>query len=331
MTKVLPLISIIVPNYNHEKYLVQRLESIFNQTYQNFEVILLDDCSTDNSLKILKKYSKHNKVTTCVFNKINTGNTFKQWAKGISLAKGDLVWIAETDDYCETNFLEKLNQPFQKEDQVVLAYCQSNRVNEHSKVTGNWITHTKDLDTSLFLNNFSMDSNEFIEKFLICKNVIPNASAVVFRKSAVNINTHFDIAPEFRYCGDWIFYFKLIVNKRVAFVSESLNNFRYHSSSVIANAVKHENRIRIIDIDYKMRRVLMKYLKQNVSNKYDKIKTKNNFIKRNYLTYEKAFLLIRTGNKIKGYILLLSVFDLFYKNYNFKKNVKIKIKKIFSK
>lgn len=326
-----PLVSIIVPNYNHEKYLVERLDSIFNQTYTHFEVILLDDCSTDNSRDVLNNFINHSKVSHYFFNEINTGNTFKQWVKGISLAKGDLIWIAETDDYCETNFLEKLIQPFQSDKQVVLAYCQSNRVNEHSEVKGNWITHTDDLDSSLYLNDFSMDSNEFIEKFLICKNVIPNASAVVFRKNAVDIEKHLDIAPEFRYCGDWMFYFKLIINKKVAFVSESLNNFRYHSTSVIANAVKSENRINIIDIDYNMRKVLMEYLKQNAVVNYKVIKNKNSLIKRNYLTYEKAFLLIRSGNKIKGYLLLLSVFDLFYKNYNFKKNIKIKIKKVFSK
>lgn len=324
------LITIIVPNYNHEKYLVQRLDSIFNQTYTHFEVILMDDCSTDNSLEILKTYSKHEKVTTCVFNEVNTGNTFKQWAKGISLAKGEFIWIAESDDYCECNFLEKLIQPLLQDKEIVLAYCQSNRVNEYSKVTGNWITHTADLHETLFLKDFIWDSNKFIEEFLICKNVIPNASAVVLRKSVIDVDSHFDLNPEFRYCGDWMFYFKLICNKKVAFISDSLNNFRYHSTSVIANAVKNEKRIRIIDIDYRMRIILMDYLKQNPVNNLKKIKYKNYFIKRNYLIYEKAFILIRSGNKIKGYILLITVFDLFYKNYKFKKNIRIKIKRLFS-
>ena len=93
-----PLISIIVPNYNHEKYLKQRLESVFNQTYSNFEVILLDDCSTDSSLNILAEYIKNSKVSHCIFNEANSGNTFIQWNKGISLAKGDYIWIAESDD-----------------------------------------------------------------------------------------------------------------------------------------------------------------------------------------------------------------------------------------
>lgn len=325
-----PLVTVIVPNYNHEKYLVQRLDSIFNQTYPNFEVILMDDCSTDNSLEILKKYSKQEKVATSVFNEVNTGNTFKQWAKGISLAKGELIWIAETDDYCEPNFLEKVLQPLQQNKEVVLAYCQSNRVNEKSEVTGNWITHTDDLDATLFSNDFVMDSNQFIEKYLICKNVIPNASAVVFKKEAVDLNQHFDIAPEFRYCGDWMFYFKLIVNKKIAFVGDSLNNFRYHSTSVIAKAVQSENRITIINIDYKMRFVLMHYLSKMKISNYDKIKAKNILIKRNFLTYEKALLLIQSGKKVKGYLMMLTVYDVYLERNNIKKRVKKKIKKIFT-
>jgi glycosyltransferase involved in cell wall biosynthesis len=56
-------VSVIVPNYNHAKYLPRRLDSIFNQTFQDFEVILLDDCSTDNSLSIPGEYVKHPKVS----------------------------------------------------------------------------------------------------------------------------------------------------------------------------------------------------------------------------------------------------------------------------
>ena len=108
-----PLISIIVPCYNHAQYLRQRLDSIYQQTYQNFEVILLDDASTDNSLEILSEYAKKYSMKTRIFtNDINTGSPFPQWKKGFDLAKGELYWIAESDDYCELNFLEEMLKPF---------------------------------------------------------------------------------------------------------------------------------------------------------------------------------------------------------------------------
>lgn len=323
-----PFISIIVPNYNHEKFLEQRLESVFNQTFQDFEVILLDDKSTDASVTILEQYANHSKVSHCVFNEVNSGNTFLQWQKGIVLAKGEYIWIAESDDYCEVDFLEKVSKALFKNEDVVLSYCQSNRVNEKGEITGNWLTHTNDLDPLLFLNNFSMISNEFIEKFLICKNVIPNASAVILRKNAIDIDKHLDIVPEFKYCGDWMFYFKLIVNKKVSFVSESLNNFRYHNNSVIANAISTENRISIIDIEFGLRKIVIQFVKEQGVLSYRKIKRYNDNIVRT-LKYEKSLLLIRSSNKIRGYLLLLSVFDIFYRQYNIRKNLSIKIRNFF--
>lgn len=98
------LVSIIIPNYNHAAFLQQRLNSVFQQTYQNFEVILLDDASTDASVAILNEYKDHPKVSHLVINERNSGSPFKQWQKGIALAKGEYVWIAESDDINAMNF-----------------------------------------------------------------------------------------------------------------------------------------------------------------------------------------------------------------------------------
>ncbi|TAE04306.1 MAG: glycosyltransferase family 2 protein, partial [Bacteroidetes bacterium] len=88
-----PLISVIVPNYNHAPYLLERIESILSQSFQDFELILLDDFSTDQSKEVLKKYQNHEKVSHLLLNEKNSGSTFKQWNKGISLAKGKYIWL----------------------------------------------------------------------------------------------------------------------------------------------------------------------------------------------------------------------------------------------
>ena len=98
-------VSIIVPSYNHSMFLKGRLESIYNQTFNDFEVILLDDCSADDSKSILKEYANHPKTSYCVFNDKNSGSPFKQWGKGLALAKGEFVWIAESDDVAHPAFL----------------------------------------------------------------------------------------------------------------------------------------------------------------------------------------------------------------------------------
>ena len=102
-----PLVSVIVPNYNHKRYLVERIESIINQTYKNIEIILLDDNSNDGSQDLLKDYNqRYTGQIRLLLNDANSGNVFSQWRKGVELAAGALIWICESDDYCERDFLE---------------------------------------------------------------------------------------------------------------------------------------------------------------------------------------------------------------------------------
>lgn len=323
----LPLVSVILPNFNHEQYLKQRLDSVFSQTYPNFEVILLDDKSTDNSREILSQYAKNEKVAHCVFNEINSGNTFKQWSKGIALAKGDLIWIAETDDFCDNSFLEKIIKPFQDEPELALSYCQSNRINEKGEITGNWITHTDNLDQNLFQKDFVQNGNEFIKHFLIYKNVIPNASAVVFKKKYADQAGEFDFDPVLKTCGDWLFYIKLASNAKVAFVHESLNNFRYHSESVISRSLQKDQRTSIIDIELKTRKKIIKFLAEKKSDQLSAIHTLNKNINID-LKYEKGILFLETNKKIRAILILSTILQTFLRRFKLKQKIKSKISKI---
>ena len=130
------MVSVIIPNYNHAKYLDERIHSVLNQTYQDFEVIILDDCSTDNSLEIINKYKDNPHISQIIVNEQNSGSPFKQWKKGILLAKGEVIWIAESDDTCETTFLEKLLKTRQ-ETNSVLVFCHSILINEYGIIGEN--------------------------------------------------------------------------------------------------------------------------------------------------------------------------------------------------
>src|SRR3984893_17231816 len=102
-----PKVSVIIPNYNHAAYLRQRIDTVLRQTYQDFEVILMDDCSTDDSRTIISEYSSDPRIRI-ELNETNSGSTFRQWKKGIALARGEYIWIAESDDYSDERFLEQL-------------------------------------------------------------------------------------------------------------------------------------------------------------------------------------------------------------------------------
>ena len=93
-----PLVSVVIPNYNHGKYLRERIDSVLAQSFQDFEIIILDDKSTDDSLSIINEYKDNPHVAHIIVNEQNTGNPFIQWEHGISLAQGEYIWIAESDD-----------------------------------------------------------------------------------------------------------------------------------------------------------------------------------------------------------------------------------------
>ncbi len=128
-----PKVSIIVPNYNYKRYLSLRLESVFGQDFTDFEVILLDDCSTDGSPAYLQEQaSRHPEVSHCVLNEVNTGNPFVQWEKGMALAKGEYIWIAESDDYCDKSFLGKMVGLLDARPDASYALCGSHLVDSEN-------------------------------------------------------------------------------------------------------------------------------------------------------------------------------------------------------
>ena len=155
------MISIIVPNYNHSDFLEERIKSILDQTYQDFELLLLDDRSTDNSVDILKKYSDHPKVTHIVINDTNSGSPFKQWVLGIKMATYDYIWIAESDDSSESEFLGKVMSKFSEYPDLAAVYTNSKGLSQSGQ-TGNILNNTN-------LKSGKLKGESFISNwFLTC-------------------------------------------------------------------------------------------------------------------------------------------------------------------
>ncbi|MEM9884526.1 MAG: glycosyltransferase family 2 protein, partial [Bacteroidota bacterium] len=241
----MPKVSIIVPNYNHATFLEQRLGSIFQQSFQDFEVVLLDDASTDHSLDILKKYEQHPKVSHFVVNEQNSGSPFRQWKKGLSLARGKYVWIAESDDWAEKSFLEQLLNVLEENEQIGLVYAHSLEVDEHGKELGErWYLKNKK-QAEVWENSFQMNGIAFLRQFLIEINVIPNASAVLFRKDALDLlETR---AFDKRKTGDWWIWSSIALKADVAFVAEPLNYFRSHAASTRVYKSRQERQLRVLE------------------------------------------------------------------------------------
>lgn len=223
----MPKVSIIIPNYNHARFLEQRLNTVLNQTYQDFEVIFLDDASTDNTQEVFAKYANHPRITKIFFNTQNSGSPFKQWNKGIKEAQGEYIWIAESDDYAELNFLEALVPILENNPKVGIAYCQSLIINEKGEKIGSYANWTKRLDKNRWEKDFENVGIHEVENYLLWQNTIPNVSAVLLRKSA-----YFEVgmAPtNMKMAGDWKLYLSVLKQYDISFVSSSLNYNRLHS------------------------------------------------------------------------------------------------------
>lgn len=226
-----PLVSVVVPNYNYARFLDQRMESILNQTYSNFEVIILDDKSTDNSLEVIEKYRFHPKVSKIIINDLNSGSPFKQWEKGINEAAGEIIWIAESDDFCSPVFLETL-VPLYETNEAVLAFCHSELVDEK----GEKIRENHQMKRAS--SDFSMDGKAFIKEYLAYSNEIQNASCAIFsKKAAQEIDKDY---MNYKGAGDWLFWIRIVEKGNVCFLNRKNNNYRLHinsTSSLSTNGV----------------------------------------------------------------------------------------------
>ncbi len=223
----MPEVSVIIPNYNHGPYLKLRIDSILTQTYDDIEIIILDDCSSDNSAEIIEAYRNHPKVSHIVFNEVNSGSTFKQWTKGINLAIGKWIWIAESDDWAEKTFLETFVPVFTNPKNVSIAFCQSHVINGEGKIIKTSTNETlQELMTGL----------EFIASRLIKRNVIINASMCVFRKE-----NYYSVSykhTQYKFIGDWLFWIEMAARGDVFISGKVLNYFRKHSGDVTSKAYK---------------------------------------------------------------------------------------------
>lgn len=214
-----PKVSVIIPNYNHAKFLNERIECVLHQTYNNFEIIILDDKSTDNSVDIIKKYADNEHVTHIVINEENSGSPFIQWQKGFELAKGELIWIAESDDACENSLLETLVKEFQNDPDCVVAFCKSIKIDTYGNKIGE-----AGMEQDIHMNGIS-----FFEKYLYRFCFISNASSAIFKKEVLK---HIDWkhAP-FKGSGDWILWIEISRCGNIAYVNLPLNYFRIHGSN----------------------------------------------------------------------------------------------------
>ena len=243
-------VSVIVPNYNYGRYVEERLNSIFAQTLPVLEVLFLDDGSSDDSIEQAKRAAAAaGRSISLLSNEKNSGNVFAQWTKGVSAARGELVWIAEADDVAAPELLERLCGFF-GDPEVAFAFSDSRILDLDGRlVRASYKDYYAKLHPAALKADMVDDARAFAATYLSQRNLILNASAVLWRRERLMALLGAE-GPElrrYRLAGDWYLYgAACAAGGRVAYCASPLNTHRRHRAGVTESlaAVAHLDEIR---------------------------------------------------------------------------------------
>lgn len=218
-------ISIIIPSYNYQNFIANTIESVINQTYDNWELIIVDDGSTDDSLAIIEKYRNNSKIKIFQHeNGVNKGlkDTI---LLGLEKSKGDYIAFLESDDWWEKNYLEKKAEILDKNENIKFIFNNVELCSEKKNIT--WYeTYLK--SQKKILKKEKMPCN--LEKYFIKHNFIPTFSCVLVEKKLLescDFNPTADPTLDF-----WLFK-QLASKTKFYYVPNKLTNWRLHDDSYI--------------------------------------------------------------------------------------------------
>ena len=218
-----PKITVISPVYNGEKYIANLIESLKKQTFKDFEFLLIDDGSTDNTINIAKKKLKKTNIKYKIINQPNGGQS-KARNTGIKNATGDYIVLIDSDDTIQSNYLNNLYKAIKSSNSDV-AFCNLNRVNEKNIFEEN--NDSFNFDT--------LTGKDYFIKFILHEVEIGPVSLIIKRKYLNELNLFFNEVS--RYSEEYIFICQLLYNScKVTHLKQRLYNYCLRNGSVSTGA-----------------------------------------------------------------------------------------------
>ena len=219
-----PKVSVVMGVYNGSHYLKESIDSILNQTFTDFEFIIIDDGSTDNSWSILTEYTEKDSRIKLHKNKTNIGLT-KSLNKGLKLAKGKYIARQDVDDISLATRFEKQLNFLQKHPKIVLASCDIELIDAEGFSIGKHERHCEP---------------DLVSWYLLFYNRLGGHSQVMFRRSPVlNIGGY---CETYRYSQDYELWCRLTKIDKIAIIPEILLQQRFHDQQISkVKSIKQEN------------------------------------------------------------------------------------------
>jgi glycosyltransferase involved in cell wall biosynthesis len=244
-------VSVIIPNYNYERFLIQRVYSILAQSHKVGEIIILDDNSTDKSVELAQKIKAaiHQYVPVKLLNNQKNRGTFRQWESGFDIAKCDYVWIAEADDYSDAKFLQHALKPLSNNPNMVISYVNTGYINEKGLLLGNVKNDIDYQGSGHWDEDYINNGVKEASTYTYLNNTIANVSSAVFRKRPdIDYAELFADARKYRQAGDWVFYVNYMVYGDIAYTDKILNYYRIHGNNVSSTTKAQDHINEILDI-----------------------------------------------------------------------------------
>ena len=222
--------SIIMTSYNYQDYISQAIESVINQTLNDWELIVVDDGSSDKSLDIIKKYcQKDERIKLLTHPNHSNLGIKKSLLLGINSAKYDWIAILESDDYWSANYLEEKAKMVKKYPQCNFIYNDIECFGDEKRIKA-FAPYLEKLQKI-------WQSNEFMDVFdeFATDNIVPTFSCVMCKKSEfLKCNTNTPSAPVIDY---WLWW-QIAENNKFCFINKKLTHWRLHPKSYLSKEAK---------------------------------------------------------------------------------------------
>ncbi len=234
-----PEVSIIAPTYNHEKYIAQCIESVLKQSFRNWEMIIVNDASTDRTKEIIAAYARNDPRITVIDHLANygPGRLGELHNQALAMSQGDFVTVIEGDDYWPEQRLEEQLRSFESTRDAVLVHGRMIEVVEGTESEIN-----NPYPDEIRLND---PKGMSLKAFLMGEDPVFAPSVMVKKSALVNIGGFQQIPSLF--LVDYPTYMNLAFEGRFGFIEKPLGFWRRHASSITAT---HQEKLWIGYIDY---------------------------------------------------------------------------------
>lgn len=227
-----PTVSVCIPTYNGEKYIRMAIESVLAQTYDNFELIIIDDASTDQTTDIVNEF---NDVRIRLLHNEENIGMVANWNRCLESTNGRFVKILCHDDILTENCLEECVKTFEKNCDICIVFSATNIINSQGETV---------MKRRPFAKDRLFNGQEIARKSFRQKNTYGEPSNVMFKKSSSSIVGLFE--EQLCYAIDWHYWIMLSLVGQVYYIDKYLASFRITNTSA-TNSLLKRKKILVID------------------------------------------------------------------------------------